>query len=114
MTSRSRNGILKQEETYLRDEPPTPTMKWIKDFVKDYEAFRDYMFGDLDRINFDAYHDVKADMGENGVEKEARQCLDDAMEGGGFILSTGDQCGRNTPDGNITRLVKVCEKYGKY
>lgn len=48
------------------------------------------------------------------VEAAARQCLDDAMEGGGFILSTGDQCGRDTPEENIRVLVEVCEKYGVY
>jgi uroporphyrinogen decarboxylase len=53
-------------------------------------------------------------MDADGVERAARQCLDDAMEGGGFVLSTGDQCGRDTPDENITRLVEVCEKYGTY
>jgi uroporphyrinogen decarboxylase len=53
-------------------------------------------------------------MDADGVEREARKCLDDAMEGGGFILSTGDQCGRDTPEENITRLVEVCEKYGTY
>ena len=45
--------------------------------------------------------DVMLMMDVKGVEKEARKCLDDAMEGGGFILSTGDQCGRDTPDENI-------------
>lgn len=49
-----------------------------------------------------------------GVEREARKLLDIGMPGGGFILSTGDQCGRDTPDANITKLVEVCEKYGKY
>jgi uroporphyrinogen decarboxylase len=48
------------------------------------------------------------------VEAAARQCLDDAMAGGGFILSTGDQCGRDTPEANIRKLVEVCEKYGRY
>ncbi len=48
------------------------------------------------------------------VEVEARKCLDAAMDGGGFILSTGDQCGRDTPEENITCLVDVCEKHGRY
>lgn len=50
----------------------------------------------------------------NQVEKAAVQCIKDAKEGGGYILSTGDQCGRNTPDENIFKLVEVCEKYGRY
>ena len=48
------------------------------------------------------------------VAQAARDCLDAAMEGGGFILSTGDQCGRDTPDENIVKLVEVCEEYGLY
>jgi uroporphyrinogen decarboxylase len=58
--------------------------------------------------------EVMLRMSPDGVEREARKCLDAAMEGGGFILSTGDQCGRDTPDENIFRLVEVCEKYGRY
>ena len=49
-----------------------------------------------------------------GVEREARKCLAAAMTGGGFILGTGDQCGRDTPEANIVKLVEVCEKYGQY
>ncbi len=48
------------------------------------------------------------------VKAAARQAIDDAAEGGGFILSTGDQCGRDTPDENIFALVEVAETYGKY
>ena len=58
--------------------------------------------------------DVMLLMDEKGVEKEAIKCLNEGMVGGGFILSTGDQCGRNTPDENIFKLVEVCEKYGTY
>jgi uroporphyrinogen decarboxylase len=57
---------------------------------------------------------VMLEMDADGVEREARACLDAAMEGGGYILSTGDQCGTFTPDENITRLVEVCERYGRY
>lgn len=48
------------------------------------------------------------------IEDETKKCIDDAAEGGGYILSTGDQIGRDTPDENIFKLVEVCEKYGKY
>lgn len=58
--------------------------------------------------------DVMLRMDASGVEREARKCLDVAMDGGGFILSTGDQCGPGTPDENIFKLVEVCERYGKY
>ena len=48
------------------------------------------------------------------VEAAARKAIDDAAEGGGFILSTGDQCGRDTPDENLFKLIEVARTYGKY
>ncbi len=48
------------------------------------------------------------------VETTAKKCIDDAAAGGGFILSTGDQCGRDTPDENIRKLVEVAKSYGRY
>lgn len=43
------------------------------------------------------------------VERAAKQCIADAGTYGGFILSTGDQCGRDTPDENIFKLVEVAK-----
>mgnify|MGYP005844216203 CR=1 FL=1 len=48
------------------------------------------------------------------VERAAKAAIDAAAEGGGFILSTGDQCGRDTPDANLARLVEVSKTYGRY
>jgi len=48
------------------------------------------------------------------VAAAAKWCIDVAGEGGGYILSTGDQCGRDTPDENIRTLVDVARSYGKY
>lgn len=48
------------------------------------------------------------------VERAAKEAIDDAAEGGGFILSTGDQCGRDTPDENIFKMIEVARTYGKY
>ena len=48
------------------------------------------------------------------LERAAIRSIEDAKKGGGFVLSTGDQCGRDTPHENIFKLVEVCEKYGKY
>jgi uroporphyrinogen decarboxylase len=48
------------------------------------------------------------------VRAAACQAIDDAGAGGGFILSTGDQCGRDTPDENIRALVDVAQTYGRY
>jgi len=48
------------------------------------------------------------------VRREAMACIDAAGKGGGFILSTGDQCGRDTPEENIFALVEVAKTYGRY
>lgn len=48
------------------------------------------------------------------VERAARAAIDAAAQGGGFILSTGDQCGRDTPEENIRRLVEAAKTYGRY
>lgn len=48
------------------------------------------------------------------VQAAARQAIDDAGQGGGFILSTGDQCGRDTPDENLHALVETARTYGRY
>ncbi|MHC4887473.1 MAG: uroporphyrinogen decarboxylase family protein [Planctomycetota bacterium] len=54
----------------------------------------------------------------NGTADEVRaashQAIDDAGKGGGFILSTGDQCGMNTPEENIFAMVEVAKEYGRY
>lgn len=48
------------------------------------------------------------------VERAACKAIEDAGAGGGFILSTGDQCGRDTPDENIFKLIEVCHRVGRY
>ncbi len=48
------------------------------------------------------------------VRKASRQAIDDAAEGGRFILSTGDQCGRDTPDENLFAMIETARTYGKY
>lgn len=48
------------------------------------------------------------------VRRAARQAIDDAAHDGGFILSTGDQCGRDTPDENIHAMIEVARAYGNY
>lgn len=48
------------------------------------------------------------------VREASRQAIEDAGRGGGFILSTGDQCGWNTPDANIFAMVEAVEAYGHY
>ncbi len=48
------------------------------------------------------------------VVAASKQAIDDAAEGGGFILSTGDQCGRDTPDENLFAMVETARTYGMY
>ncbi|HIE50326.1 MAG TPA: hypothetical protein EYP85_01085, partial [Armatimonadetes bacterium] len=48
------------------------------------------------------------------VEQAARAAIEAAGKNGGFVLSTGDQCGRDTPDENIFTLVRVAREYGQY
>jgi uroporphyrinogen decarboxylase len=48
------------------------------------------------------------------VRDAAKQAIDDAAEGGRFILSTGDQCGRDTPDENIFAMIETAKTYGRY
>jgi len=48
------------------------------------------------------------------VVAAAKQAIDDAAEGGRFILSTGDQVGRDTPFENLRAMVEVARTYGKY
>jgi uroporphyrinogen decarboxylase len=48
------------------------------------------------------------------VREAAKRAIDDAAEGGGFILSTGDQVPRDTPFANIEAMVDVARTYGRY
>lgn len=48
------------------------------------------------------------------VRRAARAAIDAAAAGGGFVLSTGDQCGRDTPDENIFAMIKEAHAYGAY
>jgi len=50
----------------------------------------------------------------NEVRRESLQAIRAAGEHGGFILSTGDQCGRDTPDANIFAMVDVVNEFGVY
>jgi uroporphyrinogen decarboxylase len=49
-----------------------------------------------------------------GVAQAARQAIEAAAPGGGFVLSTGDECGRDTPPANIQALFEATERYGRY
>jgi len=44
----------------------------------------------------------------------SKRAIDDAAEGGRFILSTGDQCGRDVPDANLFAMIETAKTYGRY
>ena len=48
------------------------------------------------------------------VMAASKRAIDAAAAGGRFILSTGDQCGRDTPDANIRAMVETARSYGRY
>jgi uroporphyrinogen-III decarboxylase len=48
------------------------------------------------------------------VVAASKKAIDDAAAGGGFVLSTGDQCGRDTPDANIRAMLETARTYGRY
>ncbi len=48
------------------------------------------------------------------VREASKKAMDDAAAGGGFILSTGDQCGRDTPDANIFAMIETARTRGVY
>lgn len=58
--------------------------------------------------------DVMLNGSVQDVKEASMKAIDDAAEGGGFVLSTGDQCPRQTPDENIFMMVKTAKEYGKY
>ena len=48
------------------------------------------------------------------VVSACKEAIDAAASGGRFILSTGDQTPRDTPDANLFALVETARTYGKY
>jgi len=48
------------------------------------------------------------------VREMSVRAMRDAGLGGGFILSTGDQCGLGTPDENLFAMVEAAQRYGRY
>lgn len=48
------------------------------------------------------------------VIRESKAAIDAAATGGRFILSTGDQCGRDTPFENLHAMIETARSYGKY
>lgn len=45
---------------------------------------------------------------------EAKRCLDEAMEGGAYIMGTGDEVPADTRFENLKAMVDVVEEFGRY
>lgn len=48
------------------------------------------------------------------VRREALRAIRDAGVDGGFVLATGDQCGRDTPDENLFAMIETAREFGRY
>jgi uroporphyrinogen decarboxylase len=48
------------------------------------------------------------------VERKAKECIEKAAKGGGFILSSGDEVPLNTPLENVKAMVLAAKQYGQY
>jgi len=48
------------------------------------------------------------------AEREALRCLSEGMEGGGYVMVTGDEVPVDTKMENLRAMVEVVEKHGKY
>jgi uroporphyrinogen decarboxylase len=48
------------------------------------------------------------------VKRESLKAILAAGIGGGYVLSTGDQCGRDTPQENIFALIEAAKEFGTY
>ena len=58
--------------------------------------------------------DVMLNGSVRDVKRESLKAILAAGQGGGFILSTGDPCGRETPDANVCALVETAREFGMY
>ena len=50
----------------------------------------------------------------NEIKKETRRCLSEGMEGGGYVLVTGDEVPVDAKMNNLEIMVKTAKKYGRY
>jgi len=48
------------------------------------------------------------------VERKAKECIEKAAKGGGFILSSGCEIPLNAPFENVKAMVSAAKKYGQY
>lgn len=48
------------------------------------------------------------------AKREARRCLDDAMEGGGYVMVTADEVPADAQWDNLRAMVETVQEYGRY
>jgi uroporphyrinogen decarboxylase len=48
------------------------------------------------------------------ARKEARRCLNEGMEGGAYVMGTGDEVPPTAKLDNLKAMVEMAEMYGKY
>jgi uroporphyrinogen decarboxylase len=48
------------------------------------------------------------------ARKEARRCLDEAMEGGGYVMVTADEVPADAKMDNLKAMVETVEQHGRY
>jgi len=52
--------------------------------------------------------------GKEEAKQETLRCLEEGMEGGGYVLVTGDEVPGNAKVENLKMMVQTAEKYGRY
>lgn len=79
-------------------------LKEVKDSLGDKIA----LWGNINTTNVMLEHSPAE------IKEACRQAIEVAGKGGGFILSTGDQIGRDTPYENIFAMVEAAKEFGQY
>ena len=77
-------------------------------FAKDMVGERVCIQGNIDPVS------IFLNGKPSDVERKARECIDKAAKGGGFILSSGDEVPLNAPFENVKAMVSAAKKYGQY
>jgi len=88
------------------DPPPLGNVRL--DDAKRRIGGRLFIKGNLDPVG------VLLNGSPQNVREEARKCLDQAAEGGGYILSSACSVPPHAPPGNIELLAETVEKFGLY
>jgi len=100
------SGLVDTGIDALHSIDPTAGMK-LKD-VKEIYGDKIALCGNVDAAYTMAYGTP------HQVEEEAKKCIRNAAEGGGYILTTSNCIYKGIPPINALTLVKACKKYGRY